>query len=76
MSWPSTSARPLVGIDDAADDADQCGLAGAIGPEQSEDLAARNVQIDALEGATRRGRFCQGFLSQDGVHGMQFYAVN
>jgi len=37
------------GIDDAADDADQRGLAGAVGAEQGEDLALADVEVDALE---------------------------
>jgi hypothetical protein len=36
--------RPKAGADDAADDADQGGLAGAVGAEQGEDLAAADVQ--------------------------------
>jgi hypothetical protein len=32
-------------VDDAADDADQRGLAGAVGPEQREDLAAADVEV-------------------------------
>ena len=36
-------------IDDAADDVDQRGLAGAVRPEQREDFAARDVEIDALQ---------------------------
>jgi hypothetical protein len=42
--------RAGAGIDDAADDVDQRRLAGPVGPEQGEDLAAANVQVDALEG--------------------------
>ena len=34
---------------DAADDADQRGLAGAVGAEQREDLAAMDIKIDALK---------------------------
>ena len=36
-------------IDDAADDADQCRLAGAVRAEQREDLAMANVQADVFE---------------------------
>ena len=39
----------LAQIGDAADDADQRGLAGAVRPEQREDLAALDVQIDAVQ---------------------------
>ena len=39
----------LRGDQDAADDADQRGLAGAVGAEQSEDLAALDVEIDVVE---------------------------
>jgi hypothetical protein len=48
MSWPSTVTLPLLAVDDAADDADQRGLAGAVGAEQREDLAAADVQVDAF----------------------------
>jgi hypothetical protein len=36
-----TVTRAAAGVDDAADDADQRGLAGAVGAEQREDLARR-----------------------------------
>jgi hypothetical protein len=36
-------------IDDAADDVDQRGLAGAIWPQQREDLATPYLKVDALE---------------------------
>jgi hypothetical protein len=40
---------PEAGCDDAADDADQRGLAGAVGAEQSENLALLDLQVDTLE---------------------------
>ena len=40
MSWPSTVTVPSLGVDDAADDADQRRLAGAVRAEQRENLAA------------------------------------
>ena len=36
-------------IDDAADDVDQRRLAGAVGPEQREDLALADLEIDVLQ---------------------------
>ena len=36
-------------IGDAADDADQRGLAGAVRPEQRKDLAALDVEIDVVQ---------------------------
>jgi hypothetical protein len=39
----------LAQIGDAADDADQRGLAGAVGAEQGEDLALVDVEIDVLQ---------------------------
>src|SRR5471032_3632781 len=39
----------LTRIGDAADDADQRGLAGAVRPQQREDLAAVDIQIDAIQ---------------------------
>ena len=47
--------RAGAGVDDAADDADQRGLAGAVGPEQREDLAAADVEVDVLERLEARG---------------------
>jgi len=35
--------------DDAADDVDQRGLAGAVRAEQREDLAALDLEVDALQ---------------------------
>ena len=49
MSWPSTVTLPVARIDDAADDADQRGLAGAVRPQQREDLAAPDVEIDVVQ---------------------------
>ncbi len=37
------------GIDDAADDADERGLAGAVGSEQRKDLAAPDLQVHVVE---------------------------
>jgi hypothetical protein len=53
MSWPSAITRPLRRRDDAADDVDQRGLAGAVRPEQREDLA---LAISRLMGAARAPR--------------------
>src|SRR5206468_9472622 len=41
-------------IDDPAHNADQRGLAGAVGPEQRKDLAATNLQVDPLQGLESR----------------------
>jgi hypothetical protein len=41
-------------IDDAADDADQRGLARAIGTQQREDLAAPDVEVDVAQRAEAR----------------------
>ncbi len=48
-------ACPAVGGDDAADDADQRGLAGAVGTQQREDLALADLEVDALERLQARG---------------------
>ena len=42
--------------EDAADDADERGLAGAIGAEQREDFAATDIEIDAVESLETRTR--------------------
>src|SRR5690606_32164348 len=48
------------GRDDATDDADQRRLAGAVGTEQGEDLAAPDLQVDRLERLeTRRIRLAE-----------------
>ena len=69
MSWPSTETLPALGIDDAADDADQRGLAGAIGAQQRKDLATADVKVDAFQrleaGAIGLGEVCDG---DDGGH--------
>src|SRR5205085_6053620 len=54
---------------DAADDADQCGLAGAVRPQQRKDLAAANVEVDALE-RLEPGRIGLGQVrnGDDGFH--------
>jgi hypothetical protein len=41
------------GGDQAADDADQGRLAGTVGAEQGEDLAAGDVEIDAFRAQVR-----------------------
>ncbi|MDT4876086.1 hypothetical protein FQZ97_1115020 [compost metagenome] len=47
--------RAFGGVDHAADDADQRGLAGAVGAEQGQDFAAADVQVDPLEGLEAAG---------------------
>src|SRR5208283_233243 len=41
--------RAAARLDDAADDVDQRRLAGAVGAEQGENLAAADLEIDGLE---------------------------
>ena len=48
MSCPSAVTVPPLGVDDAADDADERGLAGAVGAEQREDLAALDIEVTVL----------------------------
>ena len=56
-------------IDDAAHDVDQRGLAGAVRPQQREDLAAPDLQVDAVQrlesGAIGLGEVGDGY---DGGH--------
>jgi hypothetical protein len=63
------------GNQDAADDADQRGLAGAVGAEQREDLAALDVEIDIVE-RPEPGRvaFRQMFDGNDRRHGCCGYS--
>ncbi|MNJ62054.1 hypothetical protein D3C77_578750 [compost metagenome] len=56
-------------IDDAADDADQRGLAGTIGPQQGEDLALADLQVDLLERRVTGGiGLGESFDGNDGKH--------
>ena len=57
-SWPRISTLPAVGPHQAGELAYERGLARAVGPEQSEDLAAPHVEADPVGGAHlgRRGR--------------------
>jgi hypothetical protein len=60
------------GVDDPADDADQGGLAGAVGAEQGEDLAAVDVQVHRLErDVARRIGFSDAADRKDRVHGVR-----
>src|SRR5260370_25502384 len=56
---------PFAEIGDAADDADQRGLAGAVRPQQRKDLAAANLQVDVIErletGAIGFRQICNGY---------------
>ena len=49
MSWPNTRASPGGLVDERGDDADQRGLAGAVGAEQREEIALLDVEVDALQ---------------------------
>ena len=61
--------RARRGIDDAADDGDERRLAGAVGAEQREDLAAADVEVDILQGLEARSvRLRQVFDGDDGCH--------
>ena len=70
MSWPSTVTVPRARIDDAADDADQRRLAGAVRAEQREDLAAPDLEVDVLQ-RLEAGRvgLRQVGDGDDGLHG-------
>ena len=48
-SWPSTRTRPDVGSLEAGQDAQRGGLAATRRPEQSHELARRDVQREAVE---------------------------
>ena len=71
MSWPSTSTTPVGRRDDAADDADQRGLAGAVRTQQREDLALADLEVDALQRLqARRVGLGQVRDGDDRRHGM------
>jgi hypothetical protein len=57
---------PGGGVDDAADDADERGLAGAVGPEQREDLAALDLDVQVPR-LTRRASALEGNVSDGGA---------
>ena len=50
--WPS-SVIAGIGRAQAGDERHRGGLAGAVRPEQAEELAAREVERDAVEGGER-----------------------
>src|SRR3546814_18906168 len=56
-------------MDVAADDADEGGVAGPVGAQQREYLAALYVQVDVLQGLVS-GRVClgQALYGNDGLH--------
>src|SRR5579862_1709702 len=57
------------GRDDAANDVDQGGFAGAVRPEQREDLAPLDVEIDQLQGLKAGGvGFGDALDRDDGRH--------
>ena len=49
MSLPSRKIRPAVGLHQAHDRVEAGGLAGAVGSEQPDDLAAMNVEADVVQ---------------------------
>ena len=49
MSCPNTSTIAAGLVDQRGDDADDGGLAGAVRPEQGEEIAFVDIQVDALE---------------------------
>ena len=50
MSWPKTLTRARRLVDQRGDDADERGLAGAVRPEQREEIALLDVEVDAFQG--------------------------
>ena len=46
-SWPATRALPAVGLRQRAEHVDRRRLAGAVGPEEPEDLAGGDLEADA-----------------------------
>ena len=48
-SYPSTSTSPALGIAVALEDLHEGGLAGAVGPEHGEQLAAAHGEVDPVE---------------------------
>jgi hypothetical protein len=53
MSWPSIRMRPAVGRLEAREHAQQSGLAAARAAQQREQLAARDLEIDAVDRGDR-----------------------
>ena len=48
-SWPSTLARPPVGLQQRGEDAHERRLAGAVGAEQAEHGAGLDLEVEAVE---------------------------
>jgi len=62
--------------DDAADDVDQRGLAGAVRAEQREDLALLDLQVDALQRLAAAGvGLGEALDGEDGRQSRRFYGV-
>ena len=51
---PEDPGGPLRGQEERRQDLDEGRLAGAVGPEQPEELAGRDLKVDAIEGDDRR----------------------
>ena len=50
-SYPATVAVPAVGRQQRGQHPQRRGLAGAVGPEEADDLALGDVEVDAVDGA-------------------------
>ena len=67
MSWPSIRMRPLSGGLEPREHPQQCGLAAARSAQQREQLAARDLQIDAIDGGNRSEALADALYRDDGI---------
>jgi hypothetical protein len=54
--------------DEAAGDLDQRRLPGAVGPEQADELAVSDIEVDAGEGLDRPVALCEPPNGESGAH--------
>ena len=50
MLWPSKRTVPVVGFEQAGDDFDGGGFAGAVGADVADDLARADGEADVVDG--------------------------
>ena len=53
MSWPMTSMRPEISGEQAGEQLEQRGLAGAVGAEQRDEFSGLRHEAYAIDGANR-----------------------
>ena len=70
---PATVRVPEVGCTRVATDADEGGLAGAVGPEDGEDLAPLGVEVEPVEGVDLAEVLGEADGLDDWIHGPSLF---